>query len=706
MPLSLAVMFALSLATPAPPATISLRQADVELRGGAPHEAGYSVTGLGDVNGDGRPDVAIAGGRPRGHVHVVFGPLRRSSTTLEMRTARGRGFRVTGDGPLVVDAAGDVNGDGLADILVRPQLERNESVVAVPLYVVFGHRDAAHVDVRRLGPRGFRIDGARLFTSVSADVIFRGGGDLNGDGRDDVLLGPAIGNRRAAISIVFGRAGSQPVNLNALGANGYRIEGTGLGRDAAFVDDLNGDGRAEVAVTDDSPPGARGRGSVCVVYGRSQPGIVDVGTPAACGFRALSRAGYPYLVASAGDIDRDGRGDVAFAEFTGESADLQNQALVRVVYGRPGAAVDLGASAVAAAGYALATGYITSLAGVGDANGDRRPDVLIGTPLDDPGKHAARGSATLLYGRSPGHLLPGRLTHLRVDSPAPHCYCAARGANAGWDVDAAGDQNGDGRTDLLIAVPYASGSVARNLDAGFAYVVFSPRIVAGTAGNDVLAGSATNDLLLAGAGRDVLRGGAGNDMLVGGPGVDRLDGGAGADRLEGDAGSDILIGGTGPDDLLGAAASAGRRNAGREPDADRLAGGSGADLLGGGAGRDVLMAGAGADIVYGGYGADRIAGGSGADLLLGDGRLDWHRRIFDGSGSGRDRIAGGTGNDLLYGGGSDDVLRGGLGSDGFRGGRGRDLLDGGPGRDRYERDERKYGDRRRSIEVRVASLLR
>jgi Ca2+-binding RTX toxin-like protein len=163
----------------------------------------------------------------------------------------------------------------------------------------------------------------------------------------------------------------------------------------------------------------------------------------------------------------------------------------------------------------------------GDLDGDGRADALIGTGIAEPESknNAYRGSATLLFGRLNRARPQNKPDYLYIESTAPRCECWERGEDAGWSVAGAGDQNGDGRTDLLIGAPRLSdlSDASFPQKPGRAYVVFGPHIVLGTSGDDVLRGTAGDDLLVGRAGDDELDGLGGNDTLDGGPGRDVLE---------------------------------------------------------------------------------------------------------------------------------------------------------------------------------------
>jgi FG-GAP repeat/Putative Ig domain len=181
---------------------------DVQLRidgaiGGG--RASAAVAGAGDVNGDGRGDVVVgapqetARGRSgSGSAYVIFGT--ESPTTVDLAQVGARGFRIDGaaDGDRLgtaVGGAGDVNGDGLADVVLgAPDADAHGRGGSGTAFVVFGRRETpAAVDLAALGGAGFRIDGAAALDNAGAAVA--GAGDVNGDGRADVVVGaPQAGN--------------------------------------------------------------------------------------------------------------------------------------------------------------------------------------------------------------------------------------------------------------------------------------------------------------------------------------------------------------------------------------------------------------------------------------------------------------------------------------------------------------------------------
>ena len=346
--------------------------------------------------------------------------------------------------------AGDVNGDGVPDLIVGEQFSGHARAGAA--YVVFGRR--GRVDLGRIGSRGFRIDGPGR--EAHAGFAVAGAGDVNGDGLDDVIVGAVGGGfldtRDGEAYVIYGKRDAAAVDLAHLGASGLRIsgsEGGQLGFDVDGAGDVNGDGLGDVIVGD--PNG--GTGHAYVVFGARVPADVNVDALGAQGF-AISKqdedAGFS--VAGVGDMNGDGRDDVALSE--------GDHGLAWVVFGDPSSApVDL--AALGARGFRIEPlgkpdDGIDEVAAAGDVNADGRPDLLLGASGEDLERHA--GGAWVVYGSASTQTV--RVS--RIGSRGFHIR-GRRGDELGTSIDGAGDIDGDGHADLVL------GSFARG--AGAAYIV-------------------------------------------------------------------------------------------------------------------------------------------------------------------------------------------------------------------------------------------
>lgn len=239
---------------------------------------------IGDADGDGRTDAAVTtdgpGNRPLGF--VIFG--RAAGASIDLASCASC-LRLQGiDGRLA--PAGDVNGDGLADVVTTASGEA---------IVVFGRATPGTIDVSDPAVPALRVRGAHKAIEFSVHGV----GDLDGDHRDDIGVewqAPSVAwgepgwPAPSDLTIVFGRADPGTVDLGSATSRTLKVQIPDTDRTTTMraAGDLDGDGHADLAlgnigVGGDGCPAAPGEYTTCegrawVAYGPLAPGALDVST--------------------------------------------------------------------------------------------------------------------------------------------------------------------------------------------------------------------------------------------------------------------------------------------------------------------------------------------------------------------------------------------------------------------------------------------
>jgi methionine-rich copper-binding protein CopC len=325
--------------------------------------SGYTVSGAGDVNGDGYADMLV--GAFYGGAYVVYGgSAMGNNVVLTDLTANNGGFTIGYINNRVVNAGGDVNGDGLADFILSGYTDA---------YVVYGRIGRTNLDLSSgITPSdGFAVNFGRTVASA---------GDVNGDGFSDLIVGHS--DIRSAF-VVYGNSTGTSVYLNSStiaqgsGFKIYSAQVTNFGYYVSSAGDVNGDGLADVMMYNGT--------STYVVYGKTTSATVNIDSAGdilvADGFKVSITSGQiGSSMTAAGDINGDGFADVLIGSA------VSSIGTAYVVYG--GSAipntVNVDSTSFTATNGFKITGEIyyrtfaSSVSSAGDINGDGLGDLIFG----------------------------------------------------------------------------------------------------------------------------------------------------------------------------------------------------------------------------------------------------------------------------------------------------------------------------------------
>jgi hypothetical protein len=388
---------------------------------------GSSVAGAGDVNGDGKADVIIGApnftnGESQEGAVYVFYGSSPNGINPNVFTRLEKNV-ANGHFGTYIAGGGDVNGDGYADIVVGAPYNAGTFGNDIgKVYVYYG--SAAGINTT---PDILESQQAGDYFGISVDIVK----DMDGDGTDEIAIGAS--NGAGYVNVVFGSIwGIQNALITTLSVSGT----TGFGIKVSDAGDVEASGSNDLMVV---------AGENVYIFFSENGGIAT--TPSQIILRPTDGAGFGSALAGGGDVNGDGYDDIVVG--AKDYIDLeQNGMQSGAIY------VFLGSSSglittphqVISSGYFLVPDQDGSLFGTqvsfaGDVNGDGYDDVVAGLPgAENDASQTGEGIVWFYYGYPPGLNF----------WPAATIECNQANALLGSSVAGAGDVNGDGYADIIV----------------------------------------------------------------------------------------------------------------------------------------------------------------------------------------------------------------------------------------------------------------
>ncbi len=430
---------------------------------------------------------------------VVFAQF---SVELDLSDLNGQnGFIINGENAgdelgYSVSSAGDVNGDGIDDLIIGANGARhNGESSAGNSYVIFGNEGflSGSFNLPNLnGKNGFVINGQNG-VDFSSGWSVSSAGDVNGDGVDDLIIGasnvdPNHQLRTGKSYVIFGSLDIFPRSLNLAtlnGDNGFVINGENRGdylaQSVSSAGDVNNDGVDDLIIgaLGADPDGRSNAGKSYVIFGSDEENglshpfnLIDINGEN--GFVIIGENADDFLgysVSSAGDVNKDGIDDLIIGAYRAESDAGKSY----VIFGsdeenglpHPFNLIDInGENGFVINGENDGDESGRTVSSAGDVNGDGVDDLIIGAYKADSDGRPNTGKSYVVYGSKIE--FPSQLNLSTLDDENGFVINGKKnGDGLGRSVSSAGDFNNDGVSDMIIGAPNNKCD-----NSGKSYVIF------------------------------------------------------------------------------------------------------------------------------------------------------------------------------------------------------------------------------------------
>ena len=360
---------------------------------------GVSVANIGDLNGDGITDIVVGewlAGSGEGAIHILLmnndGTV---SSSIEINNNTINGHVVTNldfFGSSIANI-GDLNNDGISDIAVgAPGNDDGDNYNDGAIYIMFMNRDGTVSDTIKISDN--TTNGPDLNTFDYFGRSIANIGDLNGDGVMDIAVGAPIDTAGAtsysSIHILLMNNNgtvSRTIEIDENTTNGPDLSiGNFFGTSIANIGDLNGDGISDIAVgAPSADSGGPDSGSIYIMLLNNNGTVsrtIEINNNTVNGPDLSINDKFGSSIANIGDLNNDGTSDIVVGAIDVDDASGPDRGAIYIMLlnnnGTVSRTIEINNNTLNGPDLILDHRFGTSIANIGDLNGDGASDIAVG----------------------------------------------------------------------------------------------------------------------------------------------------------------------------------------------------------------------------------------------------------------------------------------------------------------------------------------